>query len=91
MFIRFGFGHRSKTVKLGEEEFTATEVKRLGALRRQYLTYPDSFRLEVNYKRAHFVRWLVQRGYLREGLERREEAAMSAYLIDKWRTIQRWT
>ena len=85
---------RAEPVALGEEQFTREEAVRIGALRRQYLAYPDSFRLDVNYQRAHFIRWLVQRGSLREGLETREDAYVHAFgpdSPDKWAQIQRWT
>lgn len=97
--IRFAFSRkasarRSEPIALGEEQFTREEAVRIGALRRQYLAYPDSFRLDVNYQRAHFIRWLVQRGSLREGLETPEDAYVHAYgpdSPDKWAQIRRWT
>jgi hypothetical protein len=87
-FIRRASARRSKPVALGEERFTSEEAVRIGALRRQYLTYPDSFRLDVNYRHAHFARWLVERGRLGEELEMPEDVYASAHGLDKWTQAQ---
>lgn len=46
--------------------FTSEETTRIMVLRRQYRTYPDRFRLDINYLRLEFARWLVVHGYLDE-------------------------
>jgi hypothetical protein len=86
--IRMARSRRSEPVSLGEGQFTSDEAFRIGALRRQYVAYPDSFRLDVNYRHAHFARWLVQRGRLGEELEMPEDVYASAHGPDKWTQVQ---
>ena len=62
-------GQRSTLIALNEELFTQEETARLQRLRCQFLHCPDSFHLEMNYRRMDFYRWLAQRGGLSEGNE----------------------
>src|SRR5215470_18164060 len=78
-FIRMVAVRKSKPVALGEEQFTKEEAAHIQELRRQYLAYPDTFKLDVNYPRARFVRWLVQRGYLREEVETNGDVYAKVY------------
>ncbi len=74
MFIHSAFARRPEPVAFDEGQFTSEEADRIGALRRQYLAYPDSFKLNVNYRHAHFIRWLVRNGRLGEGISASEDA-----------------
>lgn len=47
-------------------DFTPEEAARITLLRRQYCLYPDRFKLDINYWRLDFARWLVVHGYLDE-------------------------
>lgn len=53
--------------------FTSEETTRIMVLQRQYRTYPDGFRLDINYWRLEFTRWLVVHGYLDEWRGSRSE------------------
>lgn len=87
-FLRRAFARRRKPVQIVEGQFTDEEAIRIAALRRQYLAYPDSFSLDVDYRRIHFVRWLVQQGNLREAFEGSEGAGASVESPDKWAQIR---
>jgi hypothetical protein len=51
-------------------QFTADEATCISVLRRQYRAYPDRYKLDINYRRLEFARWLVVHGYLREWCDR---------------------
>ena len=53
--------------------FTPEEMTRIMVLQRQYRTYPDRFRFDINYWRLEFTRWLVMHGYLDEWYGSRAE------------------
>ena len=69
---------RSPAITLAEDLFTHEEEARIQKLRHQFLNCPDSFKLDVNYRRMDFARWLVERGRLDEGIEGRREACTGA-------------
>lgn len=50
-------------------QFTREEQARLMALRRQFMTCPESMKLDLNYQRLMFARWLIQHGLLDEGTD----------------------
>jgi len=56
---------KAKPVAL-EDVFTPEETVRIMTLRRQFDTYPDRYKFDINYRRLEFVRWLVAHGYLDE-------------------------
>ena len=90
-FIRMAVARKSRPVALGEEQFTREEAAHIQELRRQYLAYPDTFKLDVNYPRARFIRWLVQRGYLREEIETSGDVCTSVNARNKWIQGHRWS
>jgi len=47
-------------------QFTREERARIMALRRQFVLCPESLKLDLNYQRLLFARWLIQRGLLDE-------------------------
>ncbi len=49
------------------EQFTPAECDRISRLHRQFLTTPVCFKLDINYRRLEFARWLVEHGRLNEG------------------------
>ncbi len=49
--------------------FTLEESDRIMALRQQFHSYPDQFKLEINFQRLEFARWLVAHGCLDEWQE----------------------
>jgi hypothetical protein len=53
--------------------FTLEESDRILALRQQFHSYPDQFKLEINYQRLEFARWLVAHGCLDEWQEGRDD------------------
>lgn len=50
-------------------QFTSEESVRIMGLRQQFDIYPDRFKLDINFRRLEFARWLVIHGYLDEWRE----------------------
>lgn len=46
--------------------FTPEESIRITHLRKRFHAHPICFKLDINYRRLEFARWLVDRGYLSE-------------------------
>ena len=51
------------------DQFTPEETARITRLHRQFNAYPFCFKLQINYRRLEFARWLVEHGYLDEWRE----------------------
>lgn len=60
---------RAKPIAL-EDLFTPEQTVRIMTLRRQFDTYPDRYKFDINYRRLEFARWLVTHGYLDEWSDR---------------------
>lgn len=51
-----------------DDEFTPEESTRITHLRGQYRSAPVCYKLDINYRRLEFARWLVDHGHLDEWL-----------------------
>lgn len=51
-----------------DDEFTLEETVRITHLQGQYRTAPACYKLDINYRRLEFARWLVDHGHLDEWL-----------------------
>lgn len=51
-----------------DDEFTPEEFLRITHLQGQYRTAPVCYKLDINYRRLEFARWLVDHGHLGEWL-----------------------
>lgn len=47
-------------------QLTSKEAACIEVLRQRYRAYPDRYKLDINYQRLEFARWLVVHGYLHE-------------------------
>jgi hypothetical protein len=66
MVLRWLVPRREDTTGLPPGVFTPEQERRLAALRHQFQACRDSFALEMNFRRLHFARWLVERRILSE-------------------------
>ena len=64
----FSLRRKAESIELAGQ-FTAKEAACIGQLRRQYRAYPDRYKLDINYRRLEFARWLFMHGYLHERCE----------------------
>lgn len=63
--MHFSLRRKAEPTELAGQ-FTSKEAAGIAMLRRQYRAYPDRYRLDINYRRLEFARWLVVHGYLHE-------------------------
>lgn len=56
----------AQTMELMYGLFTGEQRALLERLRRQYVLCPDSFQLDMDFRRLSFARWLVLHGHLSE-------------------------
>ena len=66
MVLRWLAPRREDTTGLPPGVFTPDQERRLTALQQQFQACRDSFSLEMNFRRLHFARWLVERRILSE-------------------------
>lgn len=56
---------RAESIELADQ-FTPEEAIRITQLRGRYRSLPLCFKLDINYQRLQFARWLLEHGRLDE-------------------------
>lgn len=56
---------RAEPIELADQ-FTPEEANRITQLRGRYRSSPLCFKLDINYQRLQFARWLLEHGRLDE-------------------------
>ncbi len=57
--------------ELGADEFAPEEAAQIKRLRLQFALYPYTYQLGIDLRRLLFACWLVQHGYIGEGVDER--------------------